>query len=1026
MNLADWCIRNNRTAGVFFVLLTLAGILTFQTMSRLESPEFTVRVAVVSAYLPGAAPRKIEELITDKIEKKIQEMPEVKVLGSQSMTGLGLVEVELKSEYTDLQPIWTRLRNKMEDVKSELPSGVYGPYVNDEFGDVFPIVIALTGDGFTDRELRDYADDLRDELLAVPDVAKVVFYGAQAERVFVEFSNARLAELGLSPLQLADVLKNQNALQPGGRALVGPESLTLEITGEFRSIEDIRRTLLKVPGRPGTVYLGDVAQVRRGFEDPPAVMTRFNAAPCLMLAVSMAKGGRVTELGEAVRARLKAVEPRLPHGIAYEFFLYQPRFVERAIHEFTGNLVDSFLYVFLVILAFAGLRAGVVAAALVPMAMLACIALMPFFDIQLHAVSIASLIIALGMLVDNGVCTSENILVRLAAGQDRHEACAGAVRELAVPLLAASLTTIFAFLPIGVGKGDVAEYCRSLFQVIAITLLCSWVLSLSFTPLLSFYLLKPQPRVQRYEGPGYRLYRAFIIGSLKRRGLFLGILIALFAVSLWGFTRIPTIFFPPNEREMFMIDFWQPYGTDIRTTRDRVARLESFLLADTNVVHVGVFVGEGGPRWYLALNIEQENPNYANVIVNTRDIPCVKPLMKRVSDHLAANFPDCRFTVKELENGPPVGAPIQLRLSGKNLDTIYALRDRLAAAIARVPGVNNIRDDWGEWTKKLVVDINQEKAKQADLTSQDVAVSLLTQLSGFEATDYREGREVIPILLRSQAAYRESLGHIESLNLYAYGSPRGVPLRQVATTALEWQPSNIRHRNKIRTMTLKADVQGRFASEAMADIVAAVDDLVGKPDWPAGYAVEYAGEDKESADAQNMIYKELPLAIGLLVLVLIWQFNSLRRPLIIMLTIPPVLIGVTPGLLLTGSPFGFMAFLGLVSLMGIVVNNAILLIDRMELEKAAGQTLQDAIVLATQRRLRPILMTAITTIIGLVPLAVGAGEMWRPMANTIMFGLAVATVLSLGLCPVLYSLFFPASFRDYVWNPQCLDKSAAE
>ncbi|MBP7829796.1 MAG: efflux RND transporter permease subunit [Kiritimatiellae bacterium] len=1024
MNTATWCIRNNRTSVIGFILVALAGLTAYRTLPRLESPDFTIRVALVVTYFPGASPQKVENLITDKLEAKLQEMPEVKLIESQSMTGISIVSVEMQAQYMDMQPIWTRLRNKVDDVRADLPDGVIGPNVNDEFGDVFPVLVALTGDGYSYREMKDAADDLRSELLALPDVAKVELFGTQDERIFVEFSNARLAELELSPQQLAAAMNSQNVLQPGGDALVGPERVTLEATGEFKTVDDIRQVSLRRPGASEAVYLQDVATVRRGFVDPPSSLTHYNGESCLVLAASMIADGKVTDMGPRVLAKVREFASRLPIGLDCHPFFYQHKYVERSMSDFMSNLVEAFGFVVAVMLAFAGLRMGLITGALVPMAMFMCIGLMPLFGIQLHQISIAALIIALGMLVDNGIVTSENILVRLVRGQDRLEAAGGAMKELWLPLLTSSLTTICAFLPIATAKSDVGEYCFSLFQVIALTLLSSWLLSITMVPLLCYYFLKPKPAQQAFDSRLYRVYRRFLLWALGHRPAFLAAMVGLFAASLWGFRFIPNIFFPPNEREMLLIDFWQPYGTDIRTTERRVERLENYLLAQTGLVRdVATFVGSGGPRWYLALNIEQDNPNYANLVVNTVDTPAAQRLMPMAQAYLDGEFPDCRATVKMLENGPPVGAPIQIRLYGKEIDALYAVRARIEESIRDVPGVANIRDDWGEWTKKLEVQVNQEQAKRAGFTSEDVANSLQAQISGMPVTQFREEDEIIPVLLRSKSAYREDLGNVESLHVYSYATGANLPLLQVARTRLEWQPSIIRRRDRTRMMTIKMDVEGRFASDVLAEIQPRVDALRDSPDWPAGYAVEYGGEDADSAEAQASISAGLPLAMGLLVLILVAQFNSIRRPLIIVLTIPPVLIGVVPGLLLTAAPFGFMAFLGLISLAGVVVNNAIMLIDRMEIEKGLGQGLEDAIVVSAQRRLRPILMTAITTIVGLAPLSLQGGEMWRPMANTIMFGLAIATVLSLVLCPVLYSYFFRARFKGYAWTPAALEKT---
>ncbi len=660
------------------------------------------------------------------------------------------------------------------------------------------------------------------------------------------------------------------------------------------------------------------------------------------------------------------------------------------------------------------------------MAMLMCIALMPQFDIKLQSVSIASLIIALGMLVDNGIVTSENILVRLSNGEERLTACAGAVRELWLPLLTSSLTTIVAFLPIAIADSDVGEFCRSIFQVVALTLLCSWLLSITMIPMLCYYFLQPKRRAQRFDSPFYGKYRALLLWSLRRRTILLLGTGALLAAALWAFRFVPAMFFPPSEREMALVDFWMPYGTDIRATRARVAELETFLLADTNVVSVGSFIGEGGPRWMLSLNIEQENPNYANLIVTARGKDDVDPLIARIQNFLDTAVPECRHTVKKLETGPPVGAPIKIRIAGADLNVIYRLRDKIRADHRRCSRPNQHPRRLGDWNKKMEIAVNQEQAKQAGFNNYDIAASLQAQISGLAATDFREGRELIPIEIRAQGAYREDLGRIESMRIYSYENSGSAPLLQMARARFTWEPSNIRRRDKLRTMEIQTDVSGRFASEVLAGVMPRVQALADAADWPGGYTLEFAGENAESEKAQNSIMAGLPMAVALLALILIYQFNSLRRPLIIMLTVPPMLVGVVFGLLLTNTPFGFMAFLGLISLMGVIVNNAIMMIDRMDIERAAGQPWQDAIIVAAQRRLRPILMTAFTTIIGLLPLAIKGGALWRPMANTIIFGLAFATLLTLLLCPVLCAVLFRADFRSYRWDSAALDRSQAE
>jgi multidrug efflux pump subunit AcrB len=651
------------------------------------------------------------------------------------------------------------------------------------------------------------------------------------------------------------------------------------------------------------------------------------------------------------------------------------------------------------------------------MAMLACVAVMPFFDVALQTISIASLIISLGILVDNGVVVSEDILVRLASGQERDTAVTRAVSELWKPLLAASLTTIFAFLPIPLAQSTTGEYTGSLFIVVSLTLLASWLLSMSLVPMLAHRFLKARITAQDFSGRAYRVYRGLLMACLRHRAVFLVLAVAVLAGAFWTMRHVPSMFFPPNERNMFIIDFWQPYGTDIRVTEERAAALEDFLLAQEAVDSTGVFVGTGGPRWYLPLSLEEDNRNYAFLVVNTRTVEDVEPVMRRTRAHAAEHFPDARATVKELMHGPPVGAPIQIRLSGEDIPTLYRLRERVGAMLEGTEGVSHVWDDWGQWTKKLVVDVNQDQARRVGLSSYDIALSLQAQMSGVTASQFREGDDLIPIVVRSQEAFREDLGRIEGLNVYSYQEGTSVPLLQVARTRLEWQPPNIRRRDQQRTITVKAEVRGRFASAVLADVRPQLEQMQAGQDWPMGYRVDYGGEFEESSQANASIMALVPLAMGLLVLVLVSQFNSLRRPAIILLTIPFMFAGIAPGMLLTNSPFGFMALLGVISLTGIIVNNAIMLIDRVESLAAEGHVRREAVVLSAMQRARPILMTTVTTIVGMIPLSLQGGEMWRPMANCIISGLAVSTLLTLLLCPVLYSLFFRLRYRDYRWDP---------
>jgi multidrug efflux pump subunit AcrB len=1018
VNAAEWSIRNNRTFSLLIALVVVLGVGHFLTMPRLEDPEFTIRTAIVITVLPGATPDKVERLVTDQLEKSIREMAEVETVLSESRNELSIIQVDVFEHHMEMGPIWQDLRNKVADTRPDLPQGIIGPLVNDEFGDVFGIVIALRGDGFSYRELKAVAEDVRNELLLVEETAKVEIWGEQQERIYIELSNARLAELGVSPQVLIQAIQARNALAPAASPLLGDESIFMEPTGEFKTVEEIRAMTLNLPGRARGLRLGDISEVLQGYVDPPEVMTRFNREPCLMLAVSMTDTGRITEFGERLNDRLEEISSRLPIGLEFSYLVFQPEYVEAAIGNFMINLYTAFGFVFLVMLLFAGFRTALIAGMLVPMAVLMSIALLYPFGIALQRVSIASLIISLGILVDNGVVVSESILVRLRAGEDRVRAIADTARELSLPLLAASLTTIFAFLPIATATDRVGEYTFSLFVVITLTLGASWILSMTFVPFLCHYFLQVKPASQTFQGRPYRLYRSALITVLKYRFVTTALVAILTAAALWAFQRVPETFFPPNERETLIIDFWQPYGTDIRATAARADRLEAFIMAQDGVVSVGSFIGSGGPRWYLPLDIQQNTPNYAFLVINTTTLEAAERLLDLTDRFIREQMPDTRADVKRLLHGPPVGIPIQVRLSGDDWPTLYELRNRIDVVLSDIQGVVDIWDDWGEWSKMLRIEVNQDKAQRVGVSSREIADSLHSLFAGIPISQFRNSTDLIPIVIRSSEPDADALARIGDLNVYAFSTGKSVPLAQIATVEMDWQPSNIQRRNARRTMTIKATISGRLASEIMAELQPALTALQSEPEWPAGYDIAYGGEMDERQRARSAIFGGLPLALALIMLTLVAKFNSFRKFMIIALTVPPAIIGITIGLFLTGDPFGFMALLGMISLTGIIINNAIILIGSIEDELGRGRVAQDAIVLAGQQRLRPIVMTAMTTMIGLMPLSFRGGEMWSPLANIIIFGLAFATLFTLGLCPILYALFYRVNFADYQYDTQ--------
>ena len=1016
MSLTAFAIEKDRITICAVALVLAAGVMAYRTMPRAEDPGFIVRTALVTTVFPGASPDRVESLVTDPIEKAVQEMPELDFTTSQSKTGVSIVHVNVLPAYSDMRPIWDDLRRKIEDVRGSLPEGIRGPFVNDSFGDVYGTIIAITGEGFDEAELEELADRARDELLLLPDAAKVEILGAQEERIFVEYSVARLAELGLTPLHLRSILESRNIVTPGGDVSTGHERIALEPTGSFESLDELRRTLISLPGQSNPSYLEDLAEVRRAYVDPPSALMRQDGRPCVGLAVSMREGGNILDLGAGVREALTRLERASPIGIDYHVVQFQADNVERKIDDFAGNLLQAVVIVTLVMLVSLGLRTGLVVASLIPSAIVMTLLVMSFAGIGLDQMSLASLIIALGMLVDNAIVMSESNLVKRAAGAGAFEAAVESAAELKIPLLTSSLTTAAAFLPIYLAESEVGEYTAPIFTVVTITLLCSWVLSITLIPLLCVRFLRVAPSAEG-EGESSRLRRAYsggLVLVLRRPLLSLAVVGLLLGASLWAFRFVPAIFFPPDDRATFTAELRRPAGTAIERTAEVVAGVERFVrdeLSTTGeeqarVLSCTSFIGEGAPRFLLPVSPEPPSPEYAFLLLNASSRAAVDELIPRLQEFAFRADPDLELQAAPLQSGPPVKWPIEVRVSGRDRTRVFGIAEAVKQRVAVTPGVQSVIDDWGARSKKLVVEVDDDRARRAGVTHQDVAVSLQTVLRGFETTEFREGEDLIPIVMRSVAADRQDLGKLETLQVTAQLTGRSVPLSQVADLRLAWQDARVRRRGGLTTVTVQAALSpGVTAAEVNEQLRPWLEEQ--GAGWGLGYGWAFGGEAESSGEANAAIGAKLPIAGLIIVLLLVGQFNSFRRPLIILITIPLALIGVVAGLLLAGSYFGFMTLLGVISLAGIVINNAIVLLDRIQIEiEDNGLEPARAVVEAAQARLRPILLTTATTVGGLLPLYLGGGPMWEPMAITIMFGLVFATGLTLGVVPALYVLLF--------------------
>jgi multidrug efflux pump subunit AcrB len=1022
MSVTRLAIEKNRITLVALLIVLGAGISSYRTMPQSEDPGFIVRTAFVQTFLPGASPERVENLVTDPLEAAIQQMPELDFVSSESLTGLSIIYVNIKESYKEMRPIWDSLRRKVDNVRGQLPDGVIGPQVNDEFGDVFGILFTITGEGYSYAELRDVADEVRDELLTIEDVAKVDIYGAQEERIFIEYENARLAQLNLSPMQLGNLLESQNILFPGGRISTGDQRIVLEPSGNFQTLEDVRRSVITLPERSEVLYLEDIAEIKRGYVDPARSKLRSSGVPALGIGISMRDGGNIIRMGEDVRALIRHLEAEYPIGIEFDFVAFQPDEVDANVKNFVHSLLQAVGLVVLVMLLTLGVRTGLVVATLIPMTMLMSLWLMNIFGITLNTISLAALIIALGMLVDNAIVMSESIMVMIKRGVRPIEAAVKSARELRTPLLTSSLTTAAAFLSIFLAESTTGEYTADLFKVVTIALMASWVLSLTMVPLFCYRFIKVGGKTeQTFDGRFYAGYRGFLLRVLKHPWISLAVLIFVFLASMQLQRFIPALFFPPSERAFLTAELTFPAGTPIERTEAMVDDLEGFFETslkvgndrDQGITNWASFIGIGAPRFYLAANPEPQKEQLACLLINTTTRAAADEIRPRIEEYLWNRYPGLNAVILPLDYGPPVVAPIEVRLSGADTDRLFAVVDEVRARLEATPGTKNIQDNWGPRVKKLMVVVDQPRARRAGVSSLDIAVSLQSILSGIAVTEFREQEDVIPVVMRGEAADRRDIGKLETLDVYSQATGRTVPLKQVADVVPEWEPSTIHRRDRIKTVTISSFLQPEVtATDVVNRLAPWLEEQ--KQSWPIGYSYEFGGEIESSVEAQQAIMAKLPIAFGVIILLLVGQFNSLRRPLIILLTIPLALIGVNVGLFVLRGNMGFMTFLGVISLAGIVINNAIVLLDRIRIERDELGTAPDrAVIEAAQKRFRPILLTTVTTIGGLLPLYLSGGPMWESMAIAIMFGLIFATGLTLGAVPLFYSLFFKVKFKNF-------------
>ncbi len=1017
-------LGTSRLTMIVIATIIVLGLTQFFAFPRQEDPPIVIREIVVTAFFPGMKPADIEELVTRKLEAQIRTLPEIDEIWSDSKHGATIIHADTRDEIEDLDLVWQKVRNKMVDIKPELPEGTIGPFVNDEFGLVAVADIALWSDGFSMAEMRFVARDIRDRLYELAGIRKVELYGVHEEQVFLDFSATKLAQFGISGEEVLSTLVQQNVVLPGGRFDVANQDVIVEPSGNFRNIEDIENVEITIADTEQTIRLKDVVTVERGYEDPPQNMAYFNGKQSIVISVSITPGVNSVEFGQRLTRKLEDLESQLPIGYVLDYATFQPDLVQAAVDGGLSNVYQTLVIVLIVVMLFLGVRTGLIVGSFVPMTMLLGLISMRFFAIELERVSIASSIIALGMLVDNGIVIAEDIRSRLERGEERHAACLATGQTLAIPLLTSSLTTILAFLPMLLIDGQTGEYAFSLPMVVILLLLSSWFLSMYMTPAMCFWFMKvkspgkPSGHASKtaqmpageteedaYSGRFYQIYLKILEKMLHLR--FIVLAAAAGVIIFGGFIASLLVreFFGPSDRNQFLVYVDLPAGYRIKATDDVVQRLTTWLAdKETNpeIASTIAYVGTGGPRFFLVLSPLDPDPHVAFVVVNTQASDTVPELVGRVRQYFLDQIPEANGRVKQMWLGSDEPGFVEIRLYGLDPDYLFEKGQQLTAALKTVPGTLDVRNDWENKVLKARIVIDQARARRAGVTSKEAALSLQSHMDGIKVTEYRELDIAIPVVARSIEEERNALSDLWDVLIRSPKTGTSVPITQIADIRGRWDFSRISRRDQERCLTVEVKHESLKAPE----LLAAAKPLIQTLELKEGYRWEVGGELESQAETMEKLTRWMPHCFFGIIVLLVWQFNSIRRPLIIFITIPLAFVGGFIGLHVMRAPFDFFGMLGLLSLAGVIINNGIVLIDKIDSERAAGREPYDAVIMAAVSRFRPIVMTTITTILGVMPLIISVDPLFYSLAVIIAFGLAAGTVLTLAVAPVLYTLFF--------------------
>ena len=1004
MKISEYALKNRTVISFATILIIIGGIISYVNLGRLADPTFKIKIALIATPYPGASPKEVENEVSDVIEEAVQKLSVLDHVESVSQEGLSIVYVNLKDTVTpdEIQQVWDELRRKIVDVQGKLPPGSGPSIVNDDFGDVYGIYFAITGEQSSYAELKEHAEFLKKKLLLVADVAKIDLWGLQQEVIYVEMSRLKMANLGIPPAQIAGVIQSQNLVEPTGKVKIGNEYIRFQPTGNLVT-EDVIGELLLTNSDGKSIRLKDVANIKREYMTPPRQILRFNGKRSVALGISVEEGGNVVTMGNAVKACLANLKNTLPEGVKINTINFQAERVTQSLTLFVENLIEAVAIVIVLLLIFMGFRAGLMMGCVLLMTILGTFLGMWLKGIELQKMSLGALVIALGMLVDNAIVVVDGFLIKRQLGIAREQAATDTVNETQWPLLGATLIAILAFTAIGFSPGNAGEFCRSLFWVMTISLSLSWILAVTITPLLCVWFL-PDPKQTDsvpFQGRLYKLYRRFLHFCICNRLKTILVLITLVAAAGFGFSLIPPAFFSVSGRNQFYIDYWRPESTHITETAKDVKIIEDFIKTQAGIKAVTSFIGEGSLRFILSSNYQSSDSSYAQILVETDKFETIAGMAKKIGTFIKNKLPDSDAKIGRFQEGPPIEYDIEVRINGDNLDILHALSEKIKDIFYTDEGACNIRDDWRQSVKLLQPHYAEIRAPRCGISRSDLNKSLLLSFSSANIGLYRERDELIPIKIRNPDNERLSLKKFNTLQVWSQLSNRFYPIGQIVKNLYVTSESPIiRRRNRERTITVQCDPVSGEASLLRARLLGKIESL----ELPPGYSLEWGGKYEENMNGQRGLKKIFPACVIGMFFLLVCLFNSLRQPLIIFMVIPLALIGVTAALLPFQLSFGFMAVLGFLGLIGMMIKNAIVLLEQINLEIAEGKAVYTAVLDASVSRLRPVTMASGTTILGVIPLI--CSPFFAPMAATIMGGLFAATALTLLIVPVLYTIFF--------------------